>query len=463
VKRAIFAAFLLLGSLAAAYGYVITRRESSHRDHIRRGDAAMAAGDLSTAIEAFSGAITLDGDSMIGYLKRGDAYRRRDELESALRDLRRAAEIDPGAPRPRELMGDVNYARGRFMPAADHYQAYVDLDDRSPQVLYKLGLARYRARQPEQGIDALQKAIAINDRFFEAYYLLGLCQRDASKTKDALKSLERAIASAPSKAPAMLQAREELASLYAKQGHNDLWLGQLEALNALDPQPSRSVTLGLAYAKVGQFERAVITLRHAAEEYPDHRYAYVALGRVWLDAAEPGPDSVELSKALEALEQAIEVEDTSEAYTLLGRAQLMSTQHDLAERTLSQASRMMPADPLAFYYLADAAERRAHFDVARQALLDYLAVQPDELDTRRKAAVSVRVADLSSRVQDFPTAVTYYERAAPAFASDNAFAVRYATARWRAGQNDAARAILEKVLEKDPENSAARGLLRRVR
>ena len=112
----------------------------------------MAAGDLSTAIEAFSGAITLKSDSMIGYLMRGDAYRRRDELEAALRDLRQAAEIDPGAPRPRELLGDVNYARHRFPPAADHYQAYVDLDDRSPRVLYKLALARYRSQDsPRSG------------------------------------------------------------------------------------------------------------------------------------------------------------------------------------------------------------------------------------------------------------------------------------------------------------------------
>ena len=464
MKRAIAAVLLLLGSLAVAYGFVVTRRENSHRDYIRRGDAAMAAGDFSTAVEAFSGAIALKSDSMIGYLKRGDAYRRRDELEAALRDLRRASEIDPGAPLPRELMGDVNYARNRFTAAADHYQAFVDLDDRSPRVLYKLGLARYRARQADQAIDALQKAVAIDDRLYEAHYLMGLCQRDAQQPKDALKSFERALAGAPTTgAPVMLQAREELASLYAKQGHNDLWLRQLELLNGLDPRASREVTLGLGYAKVGQFDRAIITLRQAAERHPDYRYTYVALGRVWLDAAQAGPDSVELSKALEALEQAIEGEDTSEAHTLLGRAQLMSANVEAAERTLSQASRMMPADPLAFFYLADAAERRSHFEVARQALLDYLAVQPEEPDARRKANVATRIADLSSRVEDFPTAIAWYERAAPAFTSDSAFAMRFATARWRVGQVDVARAMLEKVIEKDPQNSSARALLRRVK
>jgi predicted Zn-dependent protease len=41
--------------------------------------------------------------------------------------------------------------------------------------------------------------------------------------------------------------------------------------------------------------------------------------------------------------------------------------------------------------------------------------------------------------------------------------VKMAEARWRAGQPDAARSLLEKLLEKDPGNLAARNLLKRVR
>src|SRR5262245_1281766 len=233
----------------------------------------MAAGDLSTAIEAFSGAITLKSDSMIGYLMRGDAYRRRDELEAALRDLRQAAEIDPGAPKPRELLGDVNYARHRYGPAAEHYQAYVELDDRSPRVLYKLALARYRSNQATLGIQALQKALAIDDNFAEAHYLMGLCQRDAQRPAEAVASLQKAIALAPT----LFRAREELADLYGRLGRTDALLAQLDSLRVLDPGPARDVALGLAYSKAGQSERAVMTLRQAAEAYPKHHHTYVAL------------------------------------------------------------------------------------------------------------------------------------------------------------------------------------------
>jgi tetratricopeptide (TPR) repeat protein len=459
VKRAVVALLLLLGSLAVAYGYAVTRRENSHRELIQRGDAALATGDLPTAIEAFSGAITLKNDSMIGYLKRGDAYRRRHELEAALRDLRQAAKIDPGAPRPRELLGDVNYARNRFLPAADHYQAYADLDDRSPRVLYKLGLARYRAGQPALGIAALKKAIAIDDRFPQEHYLLGLCLRDTQKTAAALASLNRAI----TLAPALLQAREELADMYVQLGRSDDQIAQLEVLRGLDPSAARDVALGVAYSKAGQPDRAVMVLRHAAERHPDHRYTYVALGRVWLETALARADRVELNKALEALGRAASVEDTSEAYTLFGRALLLTSNVELAERMLLRATQKLPADPLAFYYLADAAERRGHFELARQALLDYLSLQGEDPDTRRRAAKALRVADLSMRIQDFPLAVTYYERAAPVQSFDSSFVVKYAEARWRAGQPQAAIAMLDKLLEKDPDNAAARGLRWRVR
>jgi tetratricopeptide (TPR) repeat protein len=458
VKRVVFLGLLLSVGLAAGYGYFVTTRETGHREFIERGDAALDRGDLSSAIEEFSGAIALRDDSMIGYLKRGDAYRRRDELEASLRDLKRAVEIDPSAPRPRELLGDVNYARRRFVPAAEHYEAYVRLDDRSPRVLYKLALARYRAGQPALGIAALKSAVAIDDGFAAAHYLLGLCQRDLQQSAQAVSSLRRAIAIAPT----LLPAREELADLYEHLGQLQEWIEQLDALRVLDPSAARDVTLGLAYARAGQSDRAVITLRNTTQRHPKHPYTYVALGRVWLETAQARGDRVELNKALEALEHAIGVEDTSEAYTLFGRALLMADNVELAERMLQHATDKLPADPLGFYYLADAADRRGHVESARQALLDYVALEGEIADPRRRSSIAARIADLSMRLADFPMAVSYYERAAPTLSSDAAFVLRFAEARWRAGQVDAARSMLQKLLEKDPTHAGARAMMRKL-
>jgi len=130
---------------------------------------------------------------------------------------------------------------------------------------------------------------------------------------------------------------------------------------------------------------------------------------------------------------------------------------------LLQATAKLPVDPLAFYYLADAAERRSHYDVARQALVDYVALAGEDADARRRAAIAVRVADLSMRVEDFPSAVGWYERAAPTLAADEAFIVKLADARSRTGQTESAKSALDKLLEKNPANAAARNLRRRIR
>ena len=476
MKRAFLAILVVLACAAAAYGYAAARRERTFRALIERGDAALARDDTFAAIENFSGAITLKDDSMLGYLKRGEAYRRRQQLDSggkdarqvpkfdpaadaAMRDLRRAAALDPLAPRPVELLGDVNYALLRYDRAVEQYQRYIELDDRSPRVLYKLALAQYRAGRPRPAVAALQKAVAINDRFPEAYYLLGLCFRDLQRRTESLRALQTSV----KLAPAMIHAREELADLYARLGRQDDRIAQLEALLGFDPGPSRQVALGLAYARAGQFDRAVTTLGHAAERYPDHSYTYVALGRVWLEKGQARPDRVDLSKALGALQEAVGTDDSSEALTLFGRALLLSQNVALAERMLQQASEKLPADPQAFYYLADAAERRGHYDVARRALLAYRALQGDDRDPRRRGAVAARIADLSMRSGDRVGAAVWYAQAIEAGGGDTALLLRAAEAEFATGAFDSARATAERVLERDPANRAAQALLRRIR
>jgi tetratricopeptide (TPR) repeat protein len=460
----------------ALYGYMAARRERTFRQLIDRGDAALAKDDTFSAIESFSGAIALKNDAMLGYLKRGQAYRRRQLLDlpaqevsqpgkmdpaadAALRDLRRAAEIDPLAPKPLELLGDVNYTLLRYDRASEEYQKYIELDDRSPRILYKLALAHYSARRPERAIAALQKAVGMDDRFAEAYYLLGLCYRDTQDRDGALRALQTSVRLAP----AMIHAHEELADLFGRLGRTESRLRELEALVTFDPGPRRQVALGLAYLRAGEFDRAVTTLGRAAEQFPDHPYTYVALGRIWLEKAQPRGDRVDLSKALEALQDAVGSDDSSEALTLFGRALMLSQSVDLAETVLQQATEKRPVDPQAFYYLADAAERRGHSDVARRALLDYRALDGDDPDGRHRAAFATRVADLSLRMGQAADAVAWYQRAVEANGADVPLLIKIAQAHLQAGARDAAFATVQKALEKDPLNKDALALARRIR
>ena len=425
MKRLLLAGALLSLTLAAAYGYGVTRREANYRQLLLDGDAAVAREDLTAALEAFSAAVGVKPDSMAAYLKRGEVYRRRNDLDAALRDLRRAADLDPTAPRPRELLGDVSYAMGRFDRAAERYQEFLALDDSSHRLYYKLALAQYRAAQPAACISNIRRALEIEAQSAEAHYVLGLCLRDAQKPREALIALQRSV----KLAPALLQAREELADIYGRLGRTEDRAAVLNALWALDPEPSRQVALGLAHAALGDYTSAIQTLSSAARSFPDYSYTYVALGRVWLDIAQTREDRVALEKALEALHSAARVDDNSETLMLLGRALLQASDPQAAEDVLLQATANLPAEPMAFVYLANAAEQLGHTTTARDALVQHYAIDAGGSQPRRASRFAVRIGDLSMRLRDYPAAALWYQRALSAGHDEAAIAAKLADAR----------------------------------
>jgi tetratricopeptide (TPR) repeat protein len=384
-------AALVAGVLLAVYS---VRQDREFQRLIAAGDAALAGDRTFEAIEAFSGALTLKRESMLAYLKRGDAYRRQGELTAALRDLRQAAALDPAAPRAAELLGDVNVGMERYERAAEHYRAFIALDDRAPRVYYKLALTYYRNGQASMAVEPLRQAVAIDARFAEAHYLLALCLREREQDAEALASLNRAV----EVSPAFAAAREELADIHFAAGRNQQAIQQLEALAALEPsRPERLVGVGLAYARLGRTDAAILTLGRAAERYPDAPAVYTALGRVWLEAAERRNDRVALSKAVEALQPSTAGSGaSSEALMLYGRALYLSGQYGAAERALQQAVARRPVEPLAFRYLADSSERVGHAAAAHDALTRYVALaDEDELDPGTPA----RLARLERRVR----------------------------------------------------------------
>jgi tetratricopeptide (TPR) repeat protein len=356
---------------AAVLVWVDARQEREFRRLIVVGDAALTRGQTFDAIEAFSGALALKPESMLAHLKRGDTYRRRGEFTAALRDLNQAAALDTGAPQPIELLGDVHVAMGRYGTAAADYQRYLALDDRAPAVLYKLALAYYRGGVAKRSIDPLRKAVALDERFVEAHYLMGLCLRDQDR-EQALRALTHAVEVNSSFAA----AREEMARMYEEMGRYQEAIDQLQALASLEPaRPERLVNVGLAQARFGRRDTAVLTLGQAAERHPEASVVYTALGRVWLESADGQRDPVALGKAIEALQPAATLASAaSETLTLYGRALSLSGNAVAAERTLLQAVTKLPVDPLAYRYLSDVARRLGHTSVARDAATKYAAL-----------------------------------------------------------------------------------------
>ena len=201
-------------------------------------------------------------------------------------------------------------------------------------------------------------------------------------------------------------------------------------------------------------------MARASERYPEQRYTYVALGRVWLEIAQARSDRSRSSKAIGALEGAVGSEDSSEALTLFGRALLMASDAETAERMLMDATARKPVEPAAFAYLADAAERLSHFSVARQALIDYEALRGEAEPPRRArerdpARRPVAPDERPRRCRGRLDSRGRRHRRCPSHASRG-------RAGPRRGSRCPARATVVRALEQDPNNVRAQALYRRL-
>ena len=453
-------AVVTVTGVAATVAYQLIG-DRDYRALLIRGDAALRTDQISQAIESYSGAVALRPDSMLPRLRRGEAYQHRGDLDTAVRDFRDAGALDLAATRPREELGDVLYQLQRYQRAAEAYETVLALDDRLTRVEYKLAVARYRAGDARGAIAALARTSQGPDATAEMHYLLGLAFRDTGRTADAQRAFEKAIAVSPG----LIAAREELADLYSAQSRRADVLDQLQVLAGLDrSRVERQVVVALAQAGAGHTEPAVVTLGTALERAPDDPHVYQALGQVWLQDAETRNDRLALNKAIEALERAGSgATATSDTLTLFGRALLRDGQNDRAEQLLQLATTRYPVDPSAFLHYATAAERQKHFDAARQALVDYAALEGDAGDIADRAK---RIAALSTRLNDPASAARWLQKAVDAGGPgsvDAPLLASLAEAQLKAGDADAAQATVARGLEADTNNRELLTLARRLK
>lgn len=450
-------ALLAIAAVGGAIAYRSAVRERSYRLLIASGEAALASGESLAAIEDFSGAIAVRPDAMLPRLRRGETHRRRGDLEVASRDFRAAASLDPTATRPLDELGDVLYAEHRFERAAETYRARLLLDDRSALIRYKLALAQYRAGNVEEARAEAERAIALDDRLADAHYLRGLCLRDLGE----MDAAQDALTSAVARSPGLVAAREELAELYESRGRVAEALEQLQVLAAIDRRAERHAAIGLAQARAGQLDLAVLTLTGGLKSSDNPALLQAAMGRVWLDAADsPAPRPDALTRALEALERASSAPTADgEVKALYGRALVRAGQLEAAEQVLQQAMERFPLNPGSLLELANVAERLRHPAVAERTLVSYAALEPEAAS---QAAFARRLGLTALAARDPETALRWLERAAAASPDEIAIALGIAEAQLALNRVADARDTLTRAQSLAPRDPRVQSVERRI-
>jgi tetratricopeptide (TPR) repeat protein len=460
VKRGLAIAGLVV---VVAIGVLLVDHATGERRYTRllqTGQAALDAGNSYAAVEAFTGALTLRPTSMVAFYRRGEAYRLQHRDDQAIRDFRTASRLAPEAPQPLITLGEMYESADPAEAALLYGQAAAQLKSDDPALLYKLAVARYRAGLPAEALDPLRRIVARNDSLPEAQYLLGVAYRDTQQPDQAVRALEHAVKLSPS----LTAAREELADLYRERGMFVEEMNQLQALALLDDLGSRTVSIALAEARQGQVPAALGALVEKAERSPADAQMQLTFGRIYLARAEQTADRLSIARALDALERALaDTSRRSEALALFGRALWLSRDAEGSERILREAVATSPVDPEAFGYLADVAEQLSQYEEARDALKTLDVLQGDTAPAPVRAVRAQRLASLSLRVNDFPTAIDYLSRVVAAGRADGSTYGALAEAKLKSGDRAGAVVAVTQGLALDPRHGELLRLRRTLR
>jgi tetratricopeptide (TPR) repeat protein len=195
---------------------------------------------------------------------------------AARRDLR--ARLATTLARVCLNLGVMQAQSERFARAAERFEQAAALDPDLPHVQYSLGVAYFNTQQYAKAAPALARAIAADGANAQARRMLAIASLNIEQFdkaadllrddpgRDADPSLQFAYGMALVRSGKAAEAETIFSALVA--AHRD--------------NPELNVVLGQAHAEQGDFDGAVIALKHALELKPDVAEAHASLGLIYL-------------------------------------------------------------------------------------------------------------------------------------------------------------------------------------
>ena len=166
------------------------------------------------------------------------------------------------------------------------------------------------------------------------------------------------------------------AEAFIQAGEHDRAVSMLnQALAAKPEEVELRFELGSAYERGGKKEQAEKVFLTILEGEPDHAATLNYLGYMW---AESGTN---LERAAEMLNRAVNQEPRNGAYVdSLGWVYFQQGKLDLAEKYLTDATRLLPRDATVHEHLGDVFARRGDYTKALSLYRVALTLDPDPKD-----------------------------------------------------------------------------------
>ena len=245
----------------------------------KRGQEALAKGDLNTAAMEFEGVLKLDPRSGAAHANLGVIAMRRKNWDQALAELHQAEKLAPQMTGARLNIGLVEYRRANYVDAIPPLENVVRESPDSTQARYLLGLCYTFVEKYDDAVQILEPLWPkFSDQFVYLYVLGNAAFRVGNKELDEKASRRLIEVGGDSPEFHLLKGKALLA-------HNDDQKALEEFQKAAvggDSLPFLHFELGVTYWRMEKLDLALEELRKDIELEPEIGYNYEQLGRVYL-------------------------------------------------------------------------------------------------------------------------------------------------------------------------------------
>lgn len=259
--------------------------------------------DFEGYVADLTEAIRLDPNLTEAFGRRAYAYASKGQFEQGIADMDECIRIEPTNAGFYENRGRMYDELGNQNAAIADYTEALRLDPDLPYVYYNRGLLYFQLGDYEKSLADNTEAIRGRPTHAQAYHNRGTAKQRLGDIEGALQDFARSI---ELENPEKILSHECMGRIYLKKRDMDKAISHFsEAIQLGTSYTGTYVSRGYAYAKLKQYELAIMDYQEAIRRNPDLADAYYDLAQIYRDIGDE-------AKAAEHAKRAQELDPTLE-------------------------------------------------------------------------------------------------------------------------------------------------------
>ena len=270
-----------------------------------------------------------------GYLEAGQCSSKLGRLEAAEKFYKKCVELDPNFYLVHFNLGVIYSNQKNWQREEETYARALVLNPYDGKAYQNLGLLYAARGEIDKAMRAFEKAVEINPCFKEAHNNLGSLHARTGKYAEAMNEFEKAVRIDPR----YITGYNNIGKLFLLQGNGN---GALKAFqHALAINPNHAWThfyIGQVNAAQKQYGQAISAYERAMAIDPKFYLAYLELARIL------GENGMDLERALQLAQKAVELKPTAQGFGLLASLYLKKGMYGEANQAVEKGLALNPGD-----------------------------------------------------------------------------------------------------------------------